>query len=127
MEFQEESHICSRQAKECGIFREYYITMVKWVSNTKTVVRWLNRPQNISILTVCETTTGACSRKYEMTSDTWLSKQNEEPVFSRDGSKFFMTVPVKQGGRGEYSHIAMFLVQVSAGFFLWFGFIPSCS
>ncbi|XP_066201539.1 inactive dipeptidyl peptidase 10 isoform X2 [Saccopteryx leptura] len=91
--------------------REYYITMVKWVSNTKTVVRWLNRPQNISILTVCETTTGACSRKYEMTSDTWLSKQNEEPVFSRDGSKFFMTVPVKQGGRGEFHHIAMFLVQ----------------
>ncbi|XP_061295617.1 inactive dipeptidyl peptidase 10 isoform X3 [Bos javanicus] len=78
--------------------REYYITMVKWVSNTKTVVRWLNRPQNISILTVCETTTGACSR-------------NEEPVFSRDGSKFFMTVPVKQGGRGEFHHIAMFLVQ----------------
>lgn len=42
--------------------REYYITMVKWVSNTRTVVRWLNRPQNISILTVCESTTGACSR-----------------------------------------------------------------
>uniref|UniRef100_A0A8C5LCS5 Dipeptidylpeptidase 10 n=1 Tax=Jaculus jaculus TaxID=51337 RepID=A0A8C5LCS5_JACJA len=91
--------------------REYYITMVKWVSNTRTVVRWLNRPQNISILTVCESTTGACSRKYEMTSDTWLSKQNEEPVFARDGSKFFMTVPVKQGGRGEFHHIAMFLVQ----------------
>ncbi|EDL39782.1 dipeptidylpeptidase 10 [Mus musculus] len=91
--------------------REYYITMVKWVSNTRTVVRWLNRPQNISILTLCESTTGACSRKYEMTSDTWLSKQNEEPVFSRDGSKFFMTVPVKQGGRGEFHHIAMFLVQ----------------
>ncbi|XP_074071117.1 inactive dipeptidyl peptidase 10 [Macrotis lagotis] len=91
--------------------REYYITMVKWVSNTKTVVRWLNRPQNISILTVCETTTGACSKKYEMTSDLWLSKQNEEPVFSKDGKKFFMTVPVKQGGRGEFHHIAMFIVQ----------------
>uniref|UniRef100_A0A7M4FSV7 Dipeptidyl peptidase like 10 n=1 Tax=Crocodylus porosus TaxID=8502 RepID=A0A7M4FSV7_CROPO len=94
--------------------REYYITMVKWVSNTKTVVRWLNRPQNISILTVCETTTGACSRKYEMQSDVWLSKQNEEPVFSRDGNKFFMTVPVKQGGRGEFHHIAMFIVQAKS-------------
>uniref|UniRef100_A0A8D1C0P0 Dipeptidylpeptidase IV N-terminal domain-containing protein n=1 Tax=Sus scrofa TaxID=9823 RepID=A0A8D1C0P0_PIG len=77
--------------------REYYITMVKWVSNTKTVVRWLNRPQNISILTVCETTTGACSRIVICS--------------SLDGSKFFMTVPVKQGGRGEFHHIAMFLVQ----------------
>lgn len=46
----------------CFQTREYYITMVKWVSNTRTVVRWLNRPQNISILTVCESTTGACSR-----------------------------------------------------------------
>ncbi|OXB74639.1 UNVERIFIED_CONTAM: hypothetical protein H355_016352, partial [Colinus virginianus] len=55
--------------------RDYYITMVKWVSNTKAVVRWLNRPQNISILTVCETTTGACSRKYEMQSDLWVPKQ----------------------------------------------------
>ncbi|XP_064419316.1 inactive dipeptidyl peptidase 10 isoform X2 [Latimeria chalumnae] len=79
--------------------REYYITMVRWISNTKTVVRWLNRPQNVSILTVCETTTGACTR-------------NEEPVFSKDNSKFFITVPVKQGGRGEFHHIAMFTVQV---------------
>ncbi|XP_074949015.1 inactive dipeptidyl peptidase 10 isoform X2 [Phalacrocorax aristotelis] len=94
--------------------REYYVTMVKWVSNTKAVVRWLNRPQNISILTVCETTTGACSRKYEMQSDLWLPKQNEEPVFSKDGSKFFMTVPVKQGGRGEFHHIAMFIVQAKS-------------
>uniref|UniRef100_A0A670IDV3 Dipeptidyl peptidase like 10 n=1 Tax=Podarcis muralis TaxID=64176 RepID=A0A670IDV3_PODMU len=94
--------------------REYYIMMVKWVSNTKTVVRWLNRPQNLSILTVCETTTGACSMKYEFTSEVWLSKQNEEPVFSKDGNKFFMTVPVKQGGRGEFHHIAMFNVQTKS-------------
>nr|XP_033802752.1 inactive dipeptidyl peptidase 10 isoform X2 [Geotrypetes seraphini] len=91
--------------------REYYITMVKWISNTKTVVKWLNRPQNVSILTVCETTTGACSKKYEIASDMWLSKQNEEPIFSKDGSTFFMTVAVKQGGRGEFHHIAMFTVQ----------------
>uniref|UniRef100_A0A8C7E4V7 Dipeptidyl peptidase like 10 n=1 Tax=Naja naja TaxID=35670 RepID=A0A8C7E4V7_NAJNA len=90
--------------------REYYITMVKWVSNTKTVVRWLNRPQNLSILTVCETTTGACIFNNNIFSDFFL--QNEEPVFSKDGNTFFMTVPVKQGGRGEFHHIAMFNVQI---------------
>ncbi|KAM4025880.1 inactive dipeptidyl peptidase 10 [Anomaloglossus baeobatrachus] len=37
--------------------------------------------------------------------------QNEEPIFSKDGNRFFMTVPVKQGGRGEFYHIAMFSVQ----------------
>ncbi|KAM4697616.1 inactive dipeptidyl peptidase 10 [Rhinophrynus dorsalis] len=94
--------------------RDYYITMVKWVSNTRTVVRWVNRLQNISILTMCETTTGACSKKYEVTSEVWLPRQNEEPVFSKDGSKFFLTVPVKQGGRGEFHHIAMFNVQAKS-------------
>lgn len=39
--------------------------------------------------------------------------QNQEPVFSRDGNRFFLTVPVKQGGRGEFHHIAMFTTQVS--------------
>lgn len=34
-----------------------------------------------------------------------------------------MTVPVKQGGRGEFHHIAMFLVQVGTGIFLWFSVI----
>lgn len=42
--------------------REHYVTMVTWISKTKTAVRWLNRAQNISILTVCDTTTGACVR-----------------------------------------------------------------
>ncbi|XP_039611334.1 inactive dipeptidyl peptidase 10-like isoform X1 [Polypterus senegalus] len=91
--------------------REHYISMVKWVNNTKAAVRWLNRAQNISILTVCETTTGACSKRHEVASEVWISKQNDEPVFSKDGSKFFLTVPVKQGGRGEFHHISMFNIQ----------------
>lgn len=42
--------------------------------------------------------------------------QNQEPVFSKDGSQFFLTVPVKQGGRGEFHHIAMFTTQVKGQF-----------
>uniref|UniRef100_H2SS46 Dipeptidyl peptidase like 10 n=1 Tax=Takifugu rubripes TaxID=31033 RepID=H2SS46_TAKRU len=92
--------------------REHYVTMVKWISKTKTSVRWLNRAQNFSMLTVCDTTTGACVTRHEESSELWLSKQNQEPVFSKDGSRFFLTVPVKQGGRGEFHHIAMFTTQV---------------
>uniref|UniRef100_A0A3Q2EDJ2 Dipeptidyl peptidase like 10 n=1 Tax=Cyprinodon variegatus TaxID=28743 RepID=A0A3Q2EDJ2_CYPVA len=91
---------------------EHYVTMVKWISKTRTAVRWLNRAQNVSILTVCDTTTGAC--RHEESSDLWLSKQNQEPVFSKDGERFFLTVPVKQGGRGEFHHIAMFTTQFRA-------------
>ncbi|XP_067300735.1 inactive dipeptidyl peptidase 10-like isoform X1 [Pseudorasbora parva] len=94
--------------------REHYVVMVKWISKTKTAVRWLNRAQNVSILTVCDSTTGACIKRHEETSDIWLSKQNQEPFFSRDASRFFLTVPVKQGGRGDFHHIAMFTSQVRA-------------
>ncbi|XP_030642290.1 inactive dipeptidyl peptidase 10 [Chanos chanos] len=92
-------------------FREHYVVMVKWISKTKTAVRWLNRAQNMSVLTVCDTTTGACIKRHEETSEIWLSKQNQKPFFSSDGSRFFLTVPVKQGGRGEFHHIAMFTTQ----------------
>ncbi|KAI1899380.1 hypothetical protein AGOR_G00061180 [Albula goreensis] len=88
--------------------RDHYVVMVKWISTTKAAVRWLNRAQNVSILTVCDTNIGACIKRHEETSELWLCKQNQEPVFSRDSSKFFLTVPVKQGGRGEFHHIAMF-------------------
>ncbi|KAJ8255209.1 hypothetical protein GJAV_G00202300, partial [Gymnothorax javanicus] len=94
--------------------REYYVAMVKWISNTSAAVRWLNRAQNISVLTVCDTTIGACLTRHKETSNLWLTKQNQEPIFSRDGSKFFQTVPVKQGGQGEFHHIAMFMSQSRA-------------
>uniref|UniRef100_A0A8C1HG57 Uncharacterized protein n=1 Tax=Cyprinus carpio carpio TaxID=630221 RepID=A0A8C1HG57_CYPCA len=94
--------------------REHYVVMVKWISKTKTAVRWLNRAQNISILTVCDSTTGACIKRHEETSEVWLSRQNQEPFFSRDGSRFFLTVPVKQGGRGDFQHVAMFTSQARA-------------
>uniref|UniRef100_A0AAY4ESB6 Uncharacterized protein n=1 Tax=Denticeps clupeoides TaxID=299321 RepID=A0AAY4ESB6_9TELE len=92
--------------------KEHYVVMVKWVSKTKAAVRWMNRPQNVSILTVCDTTTGACSKRHEETAEAWISHQNQRPVFSKDGSKFFLTVPVKQGGRGEFHHIGMFTTHV---------------
>lgn len=40
--------------------RDFYITMVKWISNTHLAVQWLNRPQNASLLTVCDATIGVC-------------------------------------------------------------------
>uniref|UniRef100_A0A8C7G9W2 Dipeptidyl peptidase like 10 n=1 Tax=Oncorhynchus kisutch TaxID=8019 RepID=A0A8C7G9W2_ONCKI len=88
--------------------REHYVSMVKWISNTHAAVRWLNRPQNVSFITVCDATVGSCVQKHEEASDLWLTRQNQEPVFSKDGSRFFLTVPVKQGGQGDFHHIAMF-------------------
>ncbi|XP_043822245.1 dipeptidyl aminopeptidase-like protein 6 isoform X1 [Dromiciops gliroides] len=87
--------------------RDYYITMVKWATSTKVAVNWLNRAQNVSILTLCDATTGVCTKKHEDESEAWLHRQNEEPIFSKDGRKFFFVRAIPQGGRGKFYHIGM--------------------
>uniref|UniRef100_A0A4W5NJ54 Dipeptidyl peptidase like 10 n=1 Tax=Hucho hucho TaxID=62062 RepID=A0A4W5NJ54_9TELE len=91
---------------------DYYITMVKWVTEEKIGVRWLNRAQNTSILSLCEVTMGACIK---VSIVHWLPSfflQNEEPLFSKDGNTFFLTMPIKHGGRGSFHHITMISDQV---------------
>uniref|UniRef100_A0AAR2KG85 Dipeptidyl peptidase like 10 n=1 Tax=Pygocentrus nattereri TaxID=42514 RepID=A0AAR2KG85_PYGNA len=90
---------------------EYYISMVRWVTEEYVAVRWLNRAQNTSILSLCYIHTGECVRKHVMTSDKWIDQQNEEPVFSKDGTTFFMTLPIKHGNRGSFRHITMMSEQ----------------
>uniref|UniRef100_A0A1A8LGP0 Dipeptidyl-peptidase 6b n=1 Tax=Nothobranchius pienaari TaxID=704102 RepID=A0A1A8LGP0_9TELE len=99
--------VVMKKPEDPRIGREYYITMVKWATNTKLAVNWLNRAQNNSILTLCEATTGVCIKKHEDESESWLHRQNEPPLFSKDGHKFFFTRAIPQGGRGKFFHISM--------------------
>uniref|UniRef100_A0A4W4GR64 Dipeptidylpeptidase IV N-terminal domain-containing protein n=1 Tax=Electrophorus electricus TaxID=8005 RepID=A0A4W4GR64_ELEEL len=92
---------------------EYYITMVQWVCDEKVTVRWLNRAQNTSILTLCNKHTGECARKHVLTSDKWIDHQNEKPVFSKDGAAFFVTLPIKHGANGSFHHLTMMSEQVT--------------
>uniref|UniRef100_A0A4W5LXI4 Inactive dipeptidyl peptidase 10-like n=1 Tax=Hucho hucho TaxID=62062 RepID=A0A4W5LXI4_9TELE len=85
--------------------RDCYISMVTWISSTQLAVRWLNRAQNQSELCVCEATTGACSKKHTMVMDLMQNQRQEVPLFSSDGSWFYLTLPAKQGARGEFRHI----------------------
>uniref|UniRef100_W5LB56 Inactive dipeptidyl peptidase 10-like n=1 Tax=Astyanax mexicanus TaxID=7994 RepID=W5LB56_ASTMX len=91
--------------------RDSYISMVSWISSTCLAVRWLNRVQNQSVLCVCEATTGACSEKHKTAVDFLQNQQQEEPLFSADGSQFYLTLPAKQGARGEFRHIASLPAQ----------------
>ncbi|KAI4831558.1 hypothetical protein KUCAC02_001095 [Chaenocephalus aceratus] len=87
---------------------DFYVTMVKWISNTYLAVRWVNRSQNASLLTVCDVTIGVCVQRHEDSSGTWLSFQGQQPLFSKDRSRFVLSLPVKQGGQGDFNHITMF-------------------
>ncbi|XP_040887999.1 inactive dipeptidyl peptidase 10-like [Toxotes jaculatrix] len=102
------THTQELQPPEQLRHRDFYVTMVKWISNTHLAVRWLNRPQNNSLLTVCDATLGACLQRHEDSSETWISRQRQEPLFSQDRSRFLLTLPVKQGGQGDFHHITMF-------------------
>ncbi|KAM9308848.1 A-type potassium channel modulatory protein DPP6 [Gastrophryne carolinensis] len=94
--------------------REYYITTVKWATNTKVAVNWLNRAQNISILTLCDAITGVCTKKHEDESEAWLHRQNEQPIFSKDGRTFFFVRAIPQLGRGKFHHIAVSTSQANS-------------
>lgn len=41
---------------------EFYITMVKWVTKERLSVRWVNRAQNMSILSLCDVTQDICTK-----------------------------------------------------------------
>uniref|UniRef100_A0A8D1LZ47 A-type potassium channel modulatory protein DPP6 n=1 Tax=Sus scrofa TaxID=9823 RepID=A0A8D1LZ47_PIG len=86
--------------------REYYITMVKWATSTKVAVNWLSRAQNVSILTLCDATTGVCT-KHDRDLTGGFCPQNEEPLFSKDGRTFFFVRAIPQGGQGKFYHITV--------------------
>uniref|UniRef100_A0A3P8UK67 A-type potassium channel modulatory protein DPP6 n=1 Tax=Cynoglossus semilaevis TaxID=244447 RepID=A0A3P8UK67_CYNSE len=100
-----------RKPEDPRIRWDYYVTMVKWATSTKLAINWLNRAQNISILTLCEATTGVCTKKHEDESEGWLHRQNEKPLFSKDGLRLFFTRAIPQGGRGKFYHISMSVSQ----------------
>ncbi|XP_053350341.1 dipeptidyl aminopeptidase-like protein 6 [Clarias gariepinus] len=104
-------HTIQMKRPDDPVMREFYITMVKWATSTKLAVRWLNRAQNVSILSLCEATTGVCTKRHEEQSETWLDRQNEAPLFSKDGMKLFFTSAVPHGGRGEFFHVSMVTSQ----------------
>ncbi|XP_061899335.1 inactive dipeptidyl peptidase 10-like [Entelurus aequoreus] len=105
------THTVELQPPDQLRLRDFYVTMVKWISDTQLAVRWLARPQNASLLTVCDAAIGACFVRCEDSSDKWISRPDQEPLFSEDTSKFFLTVPVRQGGQGDFHHITLFTKQ----------------
>ncbi|XP_054909081.1 inactive dipeptidyl peptidase 10-like isoform X2 [Poeciliopsis prolifica] len=90
---------------------DFYVTMVKWVTRQNLSVRWVNRAQNMSILSLCDASSGACMTKHVMTSEAWLDRQNQDPLFSRDCSTFFITAAQRDDGDGVFSHIVMISSQ----------------
>lgn len=53
--------------------REYYYRSVVWKDSYQVAVTWWNRPQNVSVTTICQVDTGICDLNYEQeTPNGWI-------------------------------------------------------
>lgn len=44
--------------------RDHYFTTVAWATNDEVMIAWLNRHQNVSLLSFCNITAGICQTVY---------------------------------------------------------------
>ncbi|XP_044752432.1 dipeptidyl peptidase 4 isoform X2 [Coccinella septempunctata] len=93
--------------------QDYYLTSAGWIcqKNTHLAVVWMNRAQNLSIVSTCLAPNWTCieihtERAFE---HSWLEVQ-EQPTFSPDGDSFLVLAQVREGNTGTYTHIKHVIV-----------------
>ncbi|ESO99209.1 hypothetical protein LOTGIDRAFT_226274 [Lottia gigantea] len=96
---------------------EHYFTSVIWKDDQSIIVSWLNRPQNQSIVTICDVS-GTCKESTrEDGHGGWVSMTGA-PIVSRDGLRYFMILPQKDADAGYFNHVAMLEKKVELMIFL---------
>ncbi|CAH1368917.1 hypothetical protein MTP99_010420 [Tenebrio molitor] len=88
--------------------QDYYLTSAGWIGqkNTQVSVVWMNRAQNLSIISACLAPNWTCIETHaeRAAERSWLDIQ-EHPMFSPDGDSFLMLAAVQEGSRETYTHI----------------------
>ncbi|XP_074657639.1 inactive dipeptidyl peptidase 10-like isoform X2 [Tubulanus polymorphus] len=85
---------------------EYYFTSVSWASETEVIVIWMNRAQNLAIVSFCSPITGACEpRLRERETDGWVNLY-KAPILQPNGKNYFLILPLNEGELGAFNHIA---------------------
>ncbi|CAH0556834.1 unnamed protein product [Brassicogethes aeneus] len=90
------------------IGQDYYLTSAGWIGlkNTQVSAVWINRAQNLSIVSSCLAPNWTCIETHaeRALEKSWLEIQ-EHPVFSPDGDSFLILAPVMEGSKESYTHI----------------------
>ncbi|XP_050418288.1 dipeptidyl peptidase 4 isoform X4 [Patella vulgata] len=92
--------------------KEYYFTTVVWKDDTSFLVSWLNRPQNYSIVTVCNVQGNCDESLHEEGHGGWVDMFHA-PLISKNGMTYFWILPQKDADAGYFNHIAM--VEIKSG------------
>ncbi|KAL5282068.1 hypothetical protein ACFFRR_005370 [Megaselia abdita] len=85
---------------------DHYMTGAKWISPTEISTIWLNRAQNVSIISTCKSPHYNCIEIHKTTTDGrgWIDT-TEVPHFSSNISSFIALSPLRDGLTGFYRHI----------------------
>ncbi|XP_071792370.1 A-type potassium channel modulatory protein DPP6-like isoform X4 [Asterias amurensis] len=97
--------------------KDYYYQHVVWVDTNQVAVVWLNRPQNVSILTLCQVKTGECTINHDLrTPDGWVVDRGP-PIFSKGSSEldYVRILPQREGSSGDYLHLALVSTHEAPG------------
>ncbi|KAL0277472.1 UNVERIFIED_CONTAM: hypothetical protein PYX00_004738 [Menopon gallinae] len=85
---------------------DYYFSAASWISLTEVCVVWMNRPQNLSLVTVCKSPKWYCQETQRIGGEGkgWV-EIFPPPIFSPDGSRYITLAPVRDGLAGFFRHI----------------------
>ncbi|KAE8740739.1 hypothetical protein FOCC_FOCC013759 [Frankliniella occidentalis] len=85
---------------------DYYLSAATWLSATEVSVVWMNRPQNLSIISICKSPTWACVETQRVSNEArgWVDAQ-PPPLFAPDGNNYVTMAPVRDGAAGFFRHI----------------------
>ncbi|XP_049940274.1 inactive dipeptidyl peptidase 10-like [Schistocerca serialis cubense] len=83
---------------------DHYLTAATWISNTKVCAVWMNRAQNISLISVCKPPLWNCEQVHEQRSHAWLEPA-PAPLFSADGESFVAVLTQRDAAVPGYPHV----------------------
>ncbi|XP_066974169.1 dipeptidyl peptidase 4 isoform X3 [Macrobrachium rosenbergii] len=91
---------------------DHYFTAVTWIDITTVSVIWMNRAQNISVITSCSKPMYFCESTHtEYSSHGWVDLY-DAPIFSADGQSYLVRLPVRDGEEGEFKHVNLYSVRM---------------
>ncbi|XP_034669414.1 uncharacterized protein LOC117902264 isoform X1 [Drosophila subobscura] len=99
-------HITSLRPPQIIANEDHYFSSASWVSGTEIAVVWLNRPQNISVVSVCKSPSFECIETHRVSGDGrgWVDTV-AVPLFAANGSIYVAISPLRDGLFGYFRHI----------------------
>uniref|UniRef100_A0A1A9ZFA6 Venom dipeptidyl peptidase 4 n=1 Tax=Glossina pallidipes TaxID=7398 RepID=A0A1A9ZFA6_GLOPL len=77
-----------------------------WISETDVCVVWLNRPQNLSVVSICKSPMFICVETHRVSGDGrgWVDTVSV-PLFAANGTSYIAISPLRDGSSGYFRHI----------------------